>query len=252
MAGRGVLSDVHLSGSLSDVRITVLNAAGGWTSPAKHPLHNDKPEKVGVGPGLAFAHGIIDFLPQGQCIGLVPCAYGGSAISRWGPDGDLYIAAVQRVREAEAAGGVLSGILWHQGESDANAETVTEYAERLRAVIRNFHAEFGPVPFILGEIGVHFLDTTVESLACAKGVNDIIVDVALTSGALVSVVSALGLDHRGDRLHFTAAAADDLGRRFAWKWLKMTGQAHVSLSVLVADTLDPPLLSNTKGQQCVN
>ena len=29
---------------------------------------------------------------------------------------------------------------------------------------------------------------------------------------------------QGDRLHFSTTAADELGKRYAWKWLEMTGR----------------------------
>ena len=115
MAGRGeVPPDFE-----DDPRIRVIAADGTWKI-AKHPLHADKPEKAGVGPGISFAKSIVasvsvspantgqgiysepsqssdvrdpntslpvhlvdseDFLPDK--IGLLPCAFGGSEIQRW-------------------------------------------------------------------------------------------------------------------------------------------------------------------------
>ena len=35
-----------------------------------------------------------------------------------------------------------------------------------------------------------------------------------------------GLDHRGDRLHFNSAAAEELGRRYAHAWLRLARPAE--------------------------
>lgn len=57
-------------------------------------------------------------------IGLVPTAVGGTALRRWIKGGDLYEQAVARARVA-AQTGVIRGVLWHQGESDAKTHTCT-------------------------------------------------------------------------------------------------------------------------------
>eukprot|EP00438_Fugacium_kawagutii_P031637 Skav202134 [mRNA] locus=scaffold3391:17312:17974:+ [translate_table: standard] len=113
MAGRGEIVE-----SVDNPRILAMTD-GTW-SLARHPLHNDKPEKAGVGPGLSFGRSIVDFSPT--CVGLLPCAFGGSEIERWIADGDLLREAKECVKKGQAAGGVLKGILWHQGESDCGSD----------------------------------------------------------------------------------------------------------------------------------
>ena len=67
MSGRGELPDVPEE---KDERLLVLGSDGTWKT-AQHPLHYDKPEKAGVGPGLAFARGVVaqdsDFSAHGAC-----------------------------------------------------------------------------------------------------------------------------------------------------------------------------------------
>lgn len=53
MSGRGEI----VGDSVYDSRI--LQIAGGTWSVARHPLHADKPEKAGVGPGMSFARSIV-------------------------------------------------------------------------------------------------------------------------------------------------------------------------------------------------
>lgn len=251
MAGRGPLSERCASlAATPDERIAVLGADGAWRVPASHPLHWDKPDKVGVGPGLEFARAVVDFLPEGeQRVGLLPYAFGGSELARWAPEGgDLFAAAVASVRRGAEAGGQLVGVLWHQGESDSGSEgDAASYADRLRSVIRELRSQCGlpGVPMVLGELGVHFLDMAGDArFRFAVRVNRAIAEVAASAGPGIAVASARGLAHRGDRLHFSAEAADTLGRRYAWQWLQLAGRAHGSLRALLADGgLEPPLLS---------
>lgn len=202
MSGRGEI----VGDSVYDSRI--LKIAGGTWSVARHPLHADKPEKTGVGPGMSFARSIVDFVPAP--VGLVPCAFGGSEIQRWIADGDLLQAAKEAVAKGQAAGGVLKGILWHQGESDCGSEEMASlYIDRLQQLSEDFHSAFGHVPLILGELGMEFLDLEDPRFSFAETVNASIVKFG-SSREHIGVVSARGLQHKGDRLHFSSTAADEL------------------------------------------
>lgn len=251
MSGRGELPDVPEE---KDERLLVLGSDGTWKT-AQHPLHYDKPEKAGVGPGLAFARGVVaqdsDFSAHGACrhaedflpapVGLLPCAFGGSEIRRWLADGDLFKAAVAKVERGRALGGVLRGIIWHQGESDSSSqEDASQYAQRLREALRQLRLACGcaDVPIILGELGLEFL--AGDSFAFVEVVNEAIIEIG-DGEPNTSLVSSAGLRHKGDRLHFCSSSADELGRRYAWRWLEMTGHVNLSLRTLVGSTLDPRL-----------
>ena len=75
MAGRGELSEIDRT---PHPRVFVLNKNDEWVI-ATEPLHFDKPEIRGTGPGLAFAKEIAKQNPRFR-IGLVPTAVGGSGI----------------------------------------------------------------------------------------------------------------------------------------------------------------------------
>ena len=144
MAGRGPLADAPLpplgSTASTDERITAFSQRGSgattaeaWAA-ASEPLHADKPDKVGVGPGLAFARALLRLAPQAvvPAVGLVPCAWGGSELARWEEGGDLFEEAVRRTRAGLREGDALGGMLWHQGESDCGDERLAHtHAERL-------------------------------------------------------------------------------------------------------------------------
>jgi hypothetical protein len=222
--------------------------------PAADPLHPDtNSRKAGVGPGMAFAHELLRLAPRiAPSVGLVPCAYGGSELARWEEGGDLFAAAVARVQRCLAEGeatDVIAGVLWHQGESDCCDDALaTSHAARLAAALEKLRAAMGcpAVPVVLGELG-YFLDVADPRFVHAAAVNAGMVSLAAGDHCRIAIthaddgdlaqtpvitradlacVSAHGLDHRGDRLHFHSAAAEELGRRYAHAWLQLARPAE--------------------------
>jgi hypothetical protein len=90
----------------------------GWHIAAVEAYHH---------PWLAFAKSIKQ--RTGNPVGLVPTAVGGTPISRWYPceTGDLYNNMLNALNRA---GGGVKGVLWYQGESDAQPELVPHYKQR--------------------------------------------------------------------------------------------------------------------------
>lgn len=213
MAGRGA---VAAQDKQAHPRVFALNRSNTWT-PATEPLHFDKPRYVGVGPGVAFGKALAKANPN-VTIGLIPCAVGGSPISVWRKGAYYeqtrvypYDDAVERCRIA-MQGGVLKGILWHQGESDSNPQDGPLYAPRLTALIANLRKDLGD-PNLLFVAGTP-ADAFIERHPDAMLVVDAIETVAQADGN-VYWVSAHGLACRADQVHFNAGAARQLGRRYA-------------------------------------
>ena len=77
MAGRGIVTDAN---RLSSAGVWKFTKEGRWTEGVE-PIHFDR-KTVGAGPGLAFARILADADATLE-IGLVPCAEGGSPLSRW-------------------------------------------------------------------------------------------------------------------------------------------------------------------------
>eukprot|EP00310_Coccolithus_braarudii_P024807 CAMPEP_0183357922 /NCGR_PEP_ID=MMETSP0164_2-20130417/47729_1 /TAXON_ID=221442 /ORGANISM="Coccolithus pelagicus ssp braarudi, Strain PLY182g" /LENGTH=287 /DNA_ID=CAMNT_0025531679 /DNA_START=17 /DNA_END=880 /DNA_ORIENTATION=+ len=224
MAGRGALPVTTPPG---DVRIRSFSQRSDVWETAANPLHSDKPEKAGVGPGLSFARVLLRALPSQQIM-LVPCAWGGSPISRWAAKGgDLFNEAKRRTQlalEQAGEGAVLAGILWHQGESDCGEVGQAESHMRETAdALAHLREELGAptTPILAGELG-NFLDRNDSRFAFADIVNAGIAGLPkqLTSCTLVT---AHGLGHRGDRLHFDTAAQNELGARYGAAWLRVSG-----------------------------
>ena len=117
----------------------------------RDPLRNK-----GAGLGISFGKELYSL--TNVPIGLIPSAHGGTSMEQWNPQlrneggGSLYGATLQRFQHV---GSSVAGILWYQGESEANPELIVEYPERLTALVDAFRADFGPpdLPFYYVQIG---------------------------------------------------------------------------------------------------
>ncbi len=218
MAGRGSVNDVRQP---DDTHILVFNRNNEWAVAAE-PLHWDKAE-AGVGPGLGFAMHMRQQDPLAT-IGLVPCAVGGSPLSKWMKGQPLYEAAVDRAKAAMRSG-TLAGVLWHQGESDATPDLAPTYSLRLEKMLKDLRATLHEpnLPIVLGETGRfnngEFGAQNIDS-AFLKMVNEGI-HAAGQKVPNVSVVDSKGLKHRGDQLHFDSVSAREFGKRYAEAMLKL-------------------------------
>lgn len=219
MAGRGL---VEAQDKTLDPRVLMLNKSGEWAL-AVDPLHFDK-NSAGTGLGKTFALRIADANP-GITIGLIPCAVGGSPIDSWKP-GEFYAPTKSHpwddtIKRSKMAlkSGVLKGILWHQGESDSKEPLASAYEEKLIDLVKRLRKELeaSEVPFIVGQMGQF---TDVPWSAAIKKVDqahqDIVKKIPLTA-----YVSAEGLKHKGDKVHFDAASYREFGKRYATAYLKL-------------------------------
>lgn len=205
-------------------RVVSFSKEGTWV-PAVDPLHFDKPRVVGVGLGRSFAIEVAGKNPA-VTIGLVPCAVGGSPISSWEPGGfhpgtktHPWDDAISRARAALKAG-TLKGILWHQGESDANPKLAAVYQEKLHALVARFRKELQAtdVPFVAGQMGLF----AERPWSDAKKIVDAAHRGLPARVSRTAFVSAKGLSHKGDKVHFDARSYRELGRRYAVAWLALT------------------------------
>lgn len=220
MAGRGLVEDVDRK---VHPHVFMLDKSRAWV-PAVDPVHFDK-SVAGVGPGRSFALALAAADPSAR-IGLVPTAVGGSPIRSWAP-GALdsatnthpYDDAIARAREAMKAG-EFKAILWHQGESDGNDMQSPLYEARLRALIARFRRDLGnpALPVLIGQLG------RFEGVpwSAGKGRVDSAHQAISRDTPNVAFVSARGLEHKGDQVHFSAPAARELGMRYAEAWFRLT------------------------------
>lgn len=227
MAGRGELADED---RVPHPRVLAFNAEEQWV-PAVDPIHFDKPTMVGVGLGRTFGIALADQAPD-VTIGLIPCAVGGSPIDAWTP-GSYYAPTKSHpwddaLRRAKAATqhGKLRGILWHQGESDCNAESADAYQQKLDDLIHRLRLELDApeIPVIVGQLG-QFPERPWnefrQTVDCAH--RELPQRVTRTA-----FVPSDGLVHGGDEVHFDAASYREFGRRYASVFLSLTTQTVAS------------------------
>jgi hypothetical protein len=188
---------------------------------AVDPLHYDKPEIAAVGLGRSFARALKDADP-GASIGLIPAAFGGSALEEWKPGSTHYSEAVRRTRAA-MRNGRLRGILWHQGEADSKDESLAgSYAHRFDTFIRQLRAdlEVPDVPVIVGELGRFYRDRPNGGARFADVVNAQLKQIP----ELVrhsTFVSSEGLTDKGDATHFDTRSLHEFGARYAQAFLRL-------------------------------
>ena len=201
MAGRGKVTPADQQ---TNPRIFMLDQACAWV-PAKDPVHFDKPKVAGVGLCSEFARCVAAKEPDAK-IGLVPCAFGGTSMDQWRPGSALYTNAVARMRVA-LKNGHLAGILWHQGEADSAAQKVATYPTRFAAMIAQLRKDLGAenVPIMVGELG--------RFRPASAPFNAMLPQVA-AAVPKCAIVSAEGLGHGGDSLHFDTDALHLFGKRY--------------------------------------
>lgn len=209
MAGRGDINDKFKA--QEDDHVLMLNKEGQWVK-AKHPLHFDKPEVAGVGPGLSFGMEMAKI--SSNKIGLIPCAVGGTSIDQWVPGGYYknnnshpYDDAIARLKTALGSG-QLKGVIWLQGEANSNDEEIKIYINKLATLIHRLRScvNNDNLPFVAGEIG-RFKQSYIHFNSELRVLPQKVINTA--------VVTSENLKDKGDSIHFNAASADEYGKRFA-------------------------------------
>jgi len=222
MKGRGIMPEEPKH----DPRMVMMHLKDDSWYLARHPLHLVGDAKTfaghdnaGVGPGLAFAEVLISQNPT-IAIGLVPCAVGGSSINLWQKGAKLYDEALRRANVAlQTTAPVkarIRGVLWLQGEANANAAGLEVHEAKLIKLIDDLRADLAQpdLPFIactIGEMG------DGSKLADKIAMNQLLLRLP-TKRAHTACVDARELKtHIGDSVHFDTAAQNEIGKRFATK-----------------------------------
>lgn len=161
MAGRAPQEDVDRT---PHPRVFALQKDMSW-GPAVEPLHWDKPDIIGTGPGFAFGRAMAERYPDVR-IGLIPAAVGGSSIREWVPRG--VNPSTQRRpwddmkyfvwRTIATTGGELKGVIWHQGEADSK-DFSAEHGDALVDLVGRIRSEFNApaLPFVAGELADFYM-----------------------------------------------------------------------------------------------
>jgi hypothetical protein len=178
------------------------------------PLHECGPGAVG--PGDWFSKTLIQKLPANDTILLVPCALSGQAISVFSKGTDKYTWMVNRVKAAQQMGGVVEGMLFHQGESDCGNSGWPAKVKQLVTDLRTDLA-IGNVPFLAGELP--------PASACNN--HNPLVNQLPSQITNAHVISAQGLNlDPADtqwNMHFGHDDTVELGKRYEAKMAELLG-----------------------------
>ncbi len=127
--------------------------------PPKEVLQKGRTELIkGVSPGLAF--GLEMYRRTGVPQGLIPCAHGGTSMAQWSPDlqdqggASLYGAMMRRYSKL---GQHPSGVLWYQGESDANPGGADLYTQKMIELVAATRRDMWEpkLPWVVVQLGCH-------------------------------------------------------------------------------------------------
>jgi sialate O-acetylesterase len=143
-------------------RVNAQKVPERWTGEKLRRYQQER--RKGAGLGLPFAIAMVQ--RTGIPIGLIPCAHGGTSMDQWDPalkdrDGEsLYGSMLRRFR---AVGGHIKGVLWYQGESDANAQAAPVFQQKFENFVKTLRADAGAadLPFYYVQIGRHINGSNV-------------------------------------------------------------------------------------------
>lgn len=214
MAGRGFINEVPM---ICNERILMLRNAG-WQMMAE-PINYDRPN-AGIGLAGSFA-AMWCMEHEGEQIGLIPCAEGGSSLDDWAVDKNLFKNAVIQAGFA-MQDSELIGILWHQGESDSYGGGYQTYYKKLQVIIESLRKELNAfeVPLIVGGLG-DFLGKNGFGLNCTEYelVNEQLLKFAREQENSC-FVTAEGLTPNPDGIHMDAVSQRRFGVRYYEAFVK--------------------------------
>jgi len=189
----------------------------GERGPEKRPLaaaRDRRFRQAGSGPAVAFGKAIA--ARTGVPIGLVVCSHGGTSMEQWSParcgegGASLYGSLVRRVR---AVGGKVTGIIWYQGESDANTQAQPRYRQVMREFVASMRRDLGApdLSFLYVQIGPFYAGNEIAPMWNAIQSDQLGIEADLAPAAMTSAID-LGLD---DAIHIDTVSQRRLGRRLA-------------------------------------
>lgn len=178
----------------------------------------------GAGLGISFASQVAD--ATGGQVGLLPCAHGGTSLAQWSQElahmggASLYGGMLERVKRA---GGTVRGLIWYQGESDANPTEGPTYADRFAAWVEAARRDLGiaDLPVVVVQLGRWVFADGAELAPNWDQVRKALLDLP---GRVpnTGVVTAIDLP-LADGIHISASGLVRLGRRCYKAMAALTG-----------------------------
>jgi hypothetical protein len=223
MDGRGITAEIPKEFLKYPSTVRIWSGANDWAE--------IKPGEM-FGPEIGFAFEMSKKWPKVQ-IGLVKLGSSGTNMTYWagkeaepkpkkeGPNGSLYVIWIQMLKKAlkSAPDAQFKGVLWMQGESDAQDQKLSEnYESNLKKIIEGVREETENknLPFLIGKI-------QAKDFKFLKAVWKAEEDVAKKIPN-VDLVNTDAVELKPDKLHFTSKGQLELGKLFAEEFLKSTSK----------------------------
>lgn len=208
MAGRGFINEVP---TIYNERIQMLRN-GRWQMMTE-PINYDRPVS-GISLAGSFADAWCSENKE-DIIGLIPCAEGGSSLDEWAIDKALFRHAINEAKFAMESS-ELTGILWHQGESDSINGNYKVYYKKLLLIIDTLRKELNApnIPIIIGGLG-DFLGKKGFGKSCTEYnfINQELKKFAFEQNNCY-FVTASGLTSNPDGIHIDAISQRKFGVRY--------------------------------------
>ena len=211
MAGRGW---VEAQDTVPNKRVFSMDSEGKLLY-AKEPLNLFEPSYAGLDCGVSFARSLLKEIPSKINILVIHTAVGGSNIKQWIDDSThRSVKLLSNFKEKVAIAkkyGTIKGIIWHQGESDANSKRIPLYQKNLEILFNTFRTIIGndQLPIIMGELGAFSKEPQAF-----EAINKIIRAFPQTD-SYTGYIKTSDLIHKGDSLHFNSAGQRSMGERYA-------------------------------------
>ena len=218
MAGRGV---VEPQDTIPDNRLLTINEKNEVVI-AKEPLHFYEPNLTGLDCGLSFGKRLLKDLKKNITVLIIPVAVGGSSSRQWLGDSlhrnvKLMTNFRERV-EIATRYGTIKGILWHQGEADADPKNFAGYEERLEKLFTSFrmYCNNNSLPILMGELGSYSDNQNQWNL-----INEAIRHYAKRD-KFAAVIETADLKSKSDKIHFDSEGQRKMGDRMAVEFIKLS------------------------------
>lgn len=144
--------------------------------------------------------------------GFIPVAKSGSSIDEWARSLDpstLYGAAYKRTQSSLSAG-VVSGILWFQGEADAKIEVLANsWKVKFEQLIIDWRNDYGNTPIVFMQLGNNPSISEYPFWSVVKSQQ------ASVSAANVVMIQTDDLAMQNGNAHFLSNSYDEIGFRAA-------------------------------------
>ena len=198
------------------------------------------------GPSLAFAFASLDRHPQ-TVIGLIPCAKNASAIAEWQrnlSDQSLYGSCLKRARAASAMGQI-AGVLFFQGETDAQdpiqyptpEANPFDWADLFTTFIADLRTDLNQpnLPVVFAQLGSNTAPEAFTNWEVVKE-QQLSIQVPMTAMIITDDLPLL------DGVHFTTPSYQIIGERFAeayWDLVQYENQINEKRNLNYALLISP-------------